>query len=857
MCAGPRTRLARHPPCCINGGMPGPDRDGLSSAQAALRLRQHGFNELPRAARRSLWRIALEILRQPMFALLLTAGVIYAVLGEPLDGLVLLAFATLSVAITIIQESRSETVLEALRNLASPRALVIRDGRQLRIPGREVVPGDLLLLAEGDRVPADGLIEDCNDLLVDEAILTGESVPIRKSAGAPSAPGQDNLARAFAGTLVVRGTGLARVTATGLTSELGKIGISLQGITMEQPRLQRQLRWLVRDFAIFGAIVAIAVVLLLGWRNGEWLQALLGGIAVGMSALPEEFPLVLAVFMAMGAWRISRANVLTRRAAAIETLGSATVLCTDKTGTLTENRMQVQLLATGTDVWRLGADAGLDQTRPVLRAAARASALHPTDPMDQALQAAIARDGAEATHGVLVQSYALRPDLLAMTNVWDGADDGNYQVFAKGAPEAIVELCHLPPDQKSAVFAQMDQFAREGLRLLAVAQSRFDPAGGALPASQSGFSFSYLGLVGFADPLRAHVPEAVRDCRAAGIRVIMITGDYPLTAQAIARQAGLDHAQFLTGDAVEAMDQEELAQQIRAVSVFCRIRPAQKLRIVKALKADGEIVAMTGDGVNDAPAMKAAHIGVAMGGRGSDVAREAASLVLLDDNFVSLVSTIALGRRIYDNMQKAIQYIVAVHIPIAGLAVLPLVLGLPAMLTPIQIAFLEMVIDPACSIVFESEPAEADIMRRRPRDPAAPLLSNRLAIWAAMQGLAALALVALVLFAGLRSGMAETQLRAMVFTALVSANLGLILVNRSFLPSLGAALAPNNRSLGILAALVILLLALALSWEPARALFHFGRLGMGQLIPCVAGAVLLVLLLEGGKRLIAAPKAAP
>jgi Ca2+-transporting ATPase len=827
-----------------------PARDGLSGAEAALRLRQHGFNELPQAARRSLWRIIAEILRQPMFALLLAAGGIYAVLGEPLDGLVLLAFATLSVAITVIQETRSEHVLEALRNLASPRALVIRDGRQQRIPGREVVPGDTLLLAEGDRVPADGRLEECNDLLIDEAILTGESVPVRKSAGAT--PGADSISLAFAGTLVVRGTGLAQVCATGLHSELGKIGVSLEGIALEQPRLQRQLRWLVRDFAIFGAVVAIAVVLLLGWRNGEWLQALLSGIAVGMSALPEEFPLVLAVFMAMGAWRISRAHVLTRRAAAIETLGSATILCTDKTGTLTENRMQVQLLATETHVWRLGSDAALEPALPVLRAAAQASALHATDPMDQALHAASARDLAEIQAGALVQSYGLRPELLATTNVWDEGQGNFLRVFAKGAPEAIVELCRLPPERKAAILAQMDRFAREGLRLLAVAEGTFDPASGPLPAQQNGFCFSYLGLVGFADPLRAHVADAVRECQTAGIRVIMITGDHPLTAQAIARQAGIDHGEYLTGDAIEALEQEELARKIRGVSVFCRIRPTQKLRIVEALKADGEIVAMTGDGVNDAPAMKAAHIGVAMGGRGTDVAREAAALVLLDDNFVSLITTIRLGRRIYDNMQKAIQYIVAVHIPIAGLAVLPLMLGLPAMLTPIQIAFLEMVIDPACSIVFESEPAEADIMRRRPRDPAAPLLSKRLAIWAAMQGLAALALVAVILFAGIRSGMTETTLRAMVFTALVAANLALILVNRPFLPSLRAALAPSNSTLGILAALVLALLAVALTWAPARLLFHFGSLSASQLAACVVGAGSLVVFLEICKRLMAA-----
>jgi Ca2+-transporting ATPase len=824
---------------------------GLSSGEAAARLKRHGANELPRPAQRDLARIAFDVVRQPMFAMLLAAGGIYALLGEPVDAFVLLLFATLSVSISIIQEARSEHVLESLRTLASPRALVMRDGERVRIPGREVVPGDLMILAEGDRVPADALVESAADLAVDESILTGESQPVRKQAGAArpdAAPGGEDNPHIFAGTLVVRGTAQARVTGTGHNTELGRIGLSLRTIALEQPRLQRQLRWLVRDFAIFGVIVAVLVVLLLGVRDGAWLQALLAGIAVGMSALPEEFPLVLAVFMAMGAWRISRAHVLTRHAAAIETLGSATVLCSDKTGTMTQNRMRVQALATMQHVWRDNAERPPDTLTPVLEAAGRASALHPTDPMDRALIAALA-DGSGPTgmEGDLVHSYGLRPELPAMANVWDHGDGADYKVYVKGAPEAVAALCAISGEPRDAVFRQVDELARDGMRVLAVAEARFDPASGPLPNQQHGFAFRYLGLVGFADPLRENVPRAVADCRAAGIRVIMITGDYPLTAQAIARQAGLDDTTTVSGNALAGMSDAELARQVRTASVFCRIRPAQKLRIVESLKANGEIVAMTGDGVNDAPAMRAAHIGIAMGQRGTDVAREAASLVLLNDDFVSIVATIRLGRRIYDNLRKAIQYIVAVHIPIAGLAILPLLIGLPAMLTPIQIAFLEMVIDPACSVVFEGENEEDDIMRRPPRAPDQPVLPRTIAVWAALQGLAALLLVGAALAGGIALGLAAPDLRALAFTVLVLMNVGLILVNRSFDSSLYGAIARPNPALRLLAAAVLVLLGCALYLEPARRLFHFGILPAQGLLAALAISLLLIAILETAK----------
>ena len=831
---------------------------GLSSAAAAARLQSDGYNELPAVEPRGVFRIIFEVVRQPMFALLIAGGLIYLLLGDRMEAILLLAFASLSVLITIVQESRSERVLEALRNLASPRALVIRDGSRLHIAGREVVRGDVMVISEGDRVAADATLLTAHELMLDESLLTGESVAVRKVApvcddktdAARAIAGGEDLPYVFAGTLVVRGTGRALVHATGARSEMGKIGKDLRTIETEQPHLQRQMHWLIRDFAIVGAVAGGLTILLFGLLRGSWLQAMLGGIALGMSLLPEEFPLVMAVFMAMGAWRISQARVLTRRAAAIETLGATTVLCTDKTGTLTENRMTVVAIGGIDSRWDSDSGAPLsEQIREILNIALLACPREASDPMDVAVHATAAAHarscGDEAPSRSVVRAYGLRPDLFAVANVIAGDVQGVGAAYAKGAFEAIGELCRLSAGQLTKIREQVDGLAGHGVRVLGVARSSVVDISQVerLPASLRGYVFEYVGLIGFADPVRANVPAAVAECRSAGIRVVMITGDYPATACAIGRQAGLDVTHLLSGDEIESMSDEGLAELVKTTSIFARIRPNQKLRIVQSLKTNGEIVAMTGDGVNDAPAIKAAHIGIAMGGRGTDVAREASAIVLLDDDFGSIVKTIRLGRRIYDNLRKAIEYIVAVHIPIAGLALLPLLLGLPLMLTPIHIAFLEMIIDPACSMVFEAEGEETDVMSRPPRDPKSPLLLPKRISWALLQGVTALAIVAGVLIAATRMGMPESDLRALVFTSLVLINMGLILVNRSFDSSLFRAILQPNRALWILLGSVFVLLSIAVFWRPAQSLFHFGRLHWDDLAACgVVGVVSLILL---------------
>jgi Ca2+-transporting ATPase len=831
---------------------------GLSETDAQTRLKTEGYNELPRSDRRTPLRIVTEVVREPMLALLLGGGVVYLALGDVKEALILLAFATMSVVITVVQETRTERVLEALRDLTSPRALVIRDGEHKRIAGRDVVRGDIVLLSEGDRVPADAVLVQCHDLQTDESLLTGESVPVRKVSSDNVAslegqrPGGDDLPVVFSGSLVVRGTGTAQVIATGVRSEIGQIGQSLSTLETEPPRLQTETRRLVRLCAMGGGAICVLTVLLYGLLRGSWLDAILAGIALGMSMLPEEFPVVLTIFMAMGAWRISQAHVLTRRAAAIETLGSATVLCTDKTGTLTENRMSIaELRLPAGEVFRpLEAAGGTlpEGFHDVAAYSLLASARDPVDPMERAIHA-LGQDQLAGTGRLpgagwkLVHAYGLRPDLLAMAHVWE-ADDGReaFVVAAKGAPEAIAGLCHLGAADIARVTLAVDAMAASGLRVLGVARASW--VGQEWPGSQRDFAFEFLGLIGLADPLRPSVINAVSECRSAGIRVVMITGDYPATARAIAGQAGLDTTEILTGEALGQLSDEQLAVHVRTATVFARIMPEQKLRIVTALNADGEIVAMTGDGVNDAPSLKAAHIGIAMGGRGTDVAREASSIVLLDDDFGSIVHAVRLGRRIYDNLRKAIGFIFAVHVPIAGLAILPLLFGLPILFGPMHIAFLEMVIDPVCSLVFEAETEEDDVMRRPPRAQADPLFSGRLIAWGLLQGAFAFALIAAIFVVALKRGMPEDEVRALTFFSLVLAIVALIFVNRSFRASPVAAFRRPNKALAWVLPAVAMMLGLTLLWPFARGLFRFGPLHLDDLSLTFGASVVVLVVLE-------------
>ncbi|HEY0955196.1 MAG TPA: HAD-IC family P-type ATPase [Roseateles sp.] len=805
--------------------MSAPSHAGLSTQEASARLGRDGPNELPAAGRAGAVQLLWEVVREPMFLLLVACGAVYLALGDRHEALMLLGFVGMVIAITFVQKRRSQAALDALRDLSSPRALVLRDGLPVRVPGKALVMGDLVLLAEGDRVPADIELLEASYLTVDESLLTGESLPVLKQArdaadAAPAAAHQ----LCFSGSLVTQGTAQGRVVATGPRSALGRIGASLGGIAMDDTPIQRETALIVRRVALAGA--STALLLAVGWAvsRGDWLTGLLAGLTLAMAILPEELPVVLTIFLGLGAWRLSREQVLTRRIPAVELLGATTLLCVDKTGTLTRNQMEVRRL------WADGASFELaDQPiaamahafHSVLEYAVLSSHRRAFDPMEAAIGTAGRHwlQGSEHLHAdwTLVSDYPLSREQLAMSRVWRSPDQRELLVAAKGAPEAIVDLCHLPPPQRERIAAQVAALAADGLRVLGVARAVF--AAGELPAIQHDFDFEFVGLMALEDPVRPDVPAAIAECRAAGIRVAMITGDHPATALAIARQAGLDVAGGpLSGAELDALDDAALAARLRDTQVFCRVRPEQKLRLVQAFRAQGEVVAMTGDGVNDAPALKAAHIGVAMGGRGTDVAREAADLVLLDDAFGSLVTTIRYGRRVFANLRKAIAFVLAAHLPIIGLALAPLLLGWPLILMPAHILFLQLVIDPACSIVFEAEALEPGAMAQPPRRPEARLFDGALVRLSLLQGAGLLAAVLAGYLLAAQGGAATDAGRTVAFAVLVLGNLGLIQANRAWA---GAGPRPVNQAFRGITLATLALLAVALGVPPVAALFKF------------------------------------
>lgn len=777
----------------MDDDLPAPDvpQLGLSAQEARRRLAEDGPNVLPSPDRRGTLSIVVEVVREPMFLLLVSCGLLYLFIGDVQEALMLLGWVGVIIGLTVVQERRTARALDALRDLSEPQAVVVRDGVRTTLPTREVVRGDLVVVAEGARVPADGVVRDGSSLSVDESLLTGEAVPVRKrvqASGQPEdvPPGGDDAPWIFGGTLVVRGQGLVEITSTGVQTQMGRIGAVLATLSPGRSALQDETRRLVRVVGVGAAGLSVSVALGYGLLRGAWVEGMLAGLATAMALLPEEFPVVLTVFLALGAYRISRVGVLTRRMSAIEALGSTTVLCTDKTGTLTVNRMVVRHL------WTPGADVTLGDAPDVLEEplhavvehALLASPLAPTEPMEVALQVlgdGVLR-GSEHLHPdwALRHEYPLVPELLAMTRAWTDADGRHVQqVSAKGSPEAIFDLCHLEADVQAVYAAQVEVLAASGWRVLGVASARHD--GAVLPPHQHDFAFRFEGLVAFEDPLRSGVPAAVARCQAAGVRVLMITGDYPTTAVSIARAAGLPDAEPITGAELADLDDDALAARLKTTSVAARIQPADKLRMVQVLQAAGETVAMTGDGVNDAPALTAAHIGVAMGARGTEVAREAADLVLLDDDFGSLVAAMAQGRRIFDNLRKSMAYIIAIHVPMAGLAFLPLLMGLPPALTPMLIVLLELVIDPACSLVFEAEPGEDDLMDRPPRTKDLPLVSRPVLLASLAQGVAVLvAAQAVFLWAHTTMPGDPDGARTAAFATLMVSNVGLILANRSW-----------------------------------------------------------------------------
>ncbi|MEY3148814.1 MAG: hypothetical protein RL029_88 [Actinomycetota bacterium] len=791
--------------------------EGISESQARSILAREGENLIPSEAPKTLAKQILVILSEPMLILLIAAGVINFLLAEVLDALMLMVTVFIVLGISIYQSRRSEKALQALKELSAPTVKVIRDGAEKRISSKALVVGDLVLLSEGDRVCADAVIISSISLAADESTVTGESIPVDKNEG-------ESL---LSGTLITRGHGTAEVSATGVKSQLGAIGKSLQEITTSRSRLQRDVDQLVRVIGVLGIITVISVVTIYGSTRNNWLEGGLAGIAAAMALIPEEFPVILTLFMAIGAWRISKEKVITRQPSSIESLGSISVLCVDKTGTITENHMTVKeisslnshsVLTTNLDPSSLSADL-----IELIEIAALACPIRGYDPMDIAFLELSQRLKISNEADSLME-FPVEKSRLAYIHIWKQVTQITYA--AKGAPETIIKLCQLDVSKAKEITATVHEAAGKGFRVIAVAKHVASTTS-EISTNFESLKFEYLGLALLQDPIRAGVKESVAECRTAGIKTIMITGDHPNTAAAIAHEIGLDGLHLIvTGDQLDSMDDRELATQIAEVSVFARVKPEHKLRIVRALQASGHVVGMTGDGVNDAPALRAADIGIAMGGRGTDVAREAAALIITDDNYNSIVRGIKRGRATYANLQKAMSYVIAIHIPIFGLALLPIFsTNWPLILLPGLVAFHEVIIDPACSVVFEEESPDPKIMEEQPRKPDSRLFSRR-EIWlAATQGFSTfLALLSLFLYLN-ASGRSEQEVRSMIFGALMISNIFLILTNRSrSLTILQTFKNRNNRAVPWILALALGILFSLILIPPLRTLFDLGAI---------------------------------
>jgi len=817
---------------------------GLSDKEVLRARAAHGGNALARNEHGGFWDALKHAVMEPMFLLLVAAAAIYFLVGEQHEAWFMAGAIVLVSTISLYQDQRSRRALEALEEFSAAKARVIRNNSVAELHADELVVGDLVVVNEGELVPADGQVVQANDFAVNESILTGEAFAVHKAVG------EDAAGKVFRGTQAVDGLAVVRITAVGQATELGRIGGAMAAIKTERSPLEGQVHRFVRAMAIVGGAFFLLVWGLNFLHSRDLPDSLLKGLTLAMSILPEEIPVAFTTFMALGAWRMMRMNVLVKQPRTVETLGAATVICTDKTGTITENRMELAALhLAGEAEARQPGDWNDPPVQHLLAIAMWASEPVPFDPMEVALHRAYAArtsaDERPAFH--MVHEYPLGGRPPMMTHIFANGD-GHRIVAAKGAPEAILAVSNMDAAQRDAVMAQVEQLAAQGLRILAVAEA--PRAAAPWPATQQEIPFIYLGLVAFHDPPKANMRAVLEGFRQAGIRTAIITGDNALTTLAVARSVGFrESGPVLDGDAVKRMDDEELALAVQRSNCFTRMFPEAKLRVVKALKAQGHVVAMTGDGVNDGPALKAADIGISMGRRGSALAKEAADLVLLDDDLGHMVEAIAQGRRIYANLKKAIQYIISIHIPIILTVSLPLLLGwvYPNIFTPVHVIFLELLMGPTCSIAYESEPMEPGAMQRPPRRLDRTFLSWAELRTSLVQGLAITVGTLFSYLHAVRLGFGEDLTRSMTFTTLVVANIALTLVNRSFEHSILDTLRYRNLLLrGILLATVALL-ALLLYFPPLRDFFRLASPAWPQLAVAVAAGLLSVLWYEGVK----------
>lgn len=784
-----------------------------------------------------------NVATEPMFLLLLAAAGIYFLLGEYNDGLIMVGAIIFVSAISLFQETRSRNALAALKKLTQPNSKVIRSGVAVEIPTEEIVIGDLIIVEEGNLTPADATIVQSNDFTLNESILTGESFSVEKN----ETPGTNLV---FYGTLVVSGSAVARVEAIGGQTQLGKIGKSLDKIKESKTPLQTQINSFVKKMAGFGVVAFLVVWGINYWKSGDALAGLLNGLTLAMSVLPEEIPVAFATFMALGAWRLIKNGVLTKEPQTVESLGSATVICIDKTGTITENKMKVVQVYSFSDKW-VGSLETCDSgsCRRVVEYAMWSSEVNPFDPMEQAIHQAYEErtDPDRRTEYSMVHEYPLSGAPPMMTHVYENAAKERI-IAAKGGWETILEVCKLPGTANQEISDLAREFASKGYRVLGVSSAEWE--GADFPTLQQDFNWHFEGLIALEDPPKTNISAVFERFYKAGIQLKIISGDYLETVLSIARQTHFSGAENqLTGNEVLQMDEPELRAAVKKTNLFARMFPEAKLRVIEAEKANGEIVAMTGDGVNDAPALKSAHIGVAMGNRGTEIAKRAASVVIIDDNLDKIADAIMLGRRIYSNFKKAVQYIISIHIPIILTVSIPLILGwkFANIFSPIHVIFFELIMGPTCSIIFENEPMEDRLKTIQPIKKTRSLFSFNEMIISIIQGLGITAAVLFVYQYAMDAGYAEAQVRTVAFATILMSNIFLTLVNRSFYYSIFKTLAYPNALVPLIIAVTLGILAAALFLPAVQSVFGLQAIGEDLLWKCLAASFVGVIWIEGYK----------
>ncbi|MEP7165703.1 MAG: cation-translocating P-type ATPase [Ferruginibacter sp.] len=805
---------------------------GLTTAEAIASKQQFGGNVFEIQEDRVFWHVLKEVVLEPMFILLLTACIIYFFAGQYREGIIMGISVLIVAGISLFQEYRSRNAIQALKKLAASKALLIRNGKPVHLDIEEIVVDDILLLEEGEIVAADGIIVAANDLSLNESILTGEAFPVNKAAG--------NNNEVYKGTLVTSGSATVKVNAVGNKTRFGKIGLSLKEITVLKTPLQNQVSSFVRNMVWIGAIAFLLVVGYNYYNSGDLLRSFLQGLTLAMSVLPEEIPVAFSTFQALGAYRLLRNHIIVKQAQYVETLGSATVICTDKTGTLTQNRMSIEYLYDAANKRSVHYADTRKLPLALIEYAMWASETNPFDPMEKAIHTLYEKTAAidERSQFKQVHEYPIGGKPPIMTHIFKN-ENGQSVIAAKGAPEAILRQSNLAVSELEFIEAQALSYAKMGYRVLGVGQGSWTEKN--YPVSQQEFVFEFLGLLAFQDPPKENIRETIKTFHDAGIRVIMITGDYAETALAIAKQIKLDqHYEVLTGEDIVQLDKAALQQKVKQVNIFARMYPEAKLKVIDALKANGEIVAMTGDGVNDGPALKAAHIGIAMGQRGSEVAKSAASLILTDDDLGHMTEAVAQGRKIYDNLKKAIQYIVSIHIPIILIVALPLLLmwKFTDIFSPVHVIFLELIMGPTCSIIYENEPMEPGTMMRPPRKMGSTFLSTKQLLISIIQGLVITAGCLGIGYYYLQGKYDEKAIRSVIFITLLFSNIFLTLVNRSFNATVFVTLRYKNNLVPLIIGITVLCIAAFLYIPFMQQLFRFTPLKLADILTCAVIAFL-------------------